>query len=197
MEITTQRPDFWNIPETAAQFSEELAQLKQNISDIENLQLEVALLAESPDEVALTNLSQKIAQKEIFIFLSQKYDSENAILTIYSGAGGQDAQDWVAMLLRMYQRYCLSMNFKTTILHESFGQGITENRIGYKEVSIYIKGKFAYGFLKKEAGVHRLVRLSPFNAKHLRQTSFALVEIYPELPKCIKKNRITLRRLKN
>jgi len=89
------------------------------------------------------------------------------------------------------------MNFKTTILHESFGQGITENRIGYKEVSIYIKGKFAYGFLKKEAGVHRLVRLSPFNAKHLRQTSFALVEIYPELPQNDLKNRITLRRLKN
>jgi len=76
-------PIFGIFPKTAAQFSEELAQLKQNISDIENLQLEVALLAESPDEVALTNLSQKIAQKEIFIFLSQKYDSENAILTIY------------------------------------------------------------------------------------------------------------------
>jgi len=84
------------------------------------------------------------------VFLSGKYDRENAILTIHSGAGGLDAQDWGAMLLRMYQRYCDRMGFKASILHESFGDGVAEGKVGYKEVSVYIKGVFAYGYLKKK-----------------------------------------------
>jgi len=153
------------------------------VEDIEDLQVETELLADSKDETAIDDLAKKIDEKEILVFLSGKYDRENAILTIHSGAGGLDAQDWGAMLLRMYQRYCDRMGFKASILHESFGDGVAEGKVGYKEVSVYIKGVFAYGYLKKETGVHRLVRLSPFNAKHLRQTSFALVEVYPEFPK--------------
>ncbi len=153
------------------------------MEDIEDLQVETELLADSKDETAIDDLAKKIDEKEILVFLSGKYDRENAILTIHSGAGGLDAQDWGAMLLRMYQRYCDRMGFKASILHESFGDGVAEGKVGYKEVSVYIKGVFAYGYLKKETGVHRLVRLSPFNAKHLRQTSFALVEVYPEFPK--------------
>ena len=182
------RPDFWGFPEQAAQISEELAGLKRIVADIEDLQVETEMVAESKTEADVEELRKKIDKKEILVFLSGKYDKENAILTIHSGAGGMDAQDWGAMLLRMYQRYCDRMGFKATVLHESFGDGVTEGRVGYKEVSVYIKGGTAYGYLKKETGVHRLVRLSPFNAKHLRQTSFALVEVYPEFPKNELKN---------
>lgn len=177
------RPDFWGFPEQAARISEELATIKKTVDDIEDLQVELEIAVESKSEADLDEVAKKIDKKEILVFLSGKYDRENAILTIHSGAGGLDAQDWGAMLLRMYQRYCDRMGFKVTILHESFGDGVSEGRVGYKEVSVYIKGVTAYGYLKKETGVHRLVRLSPFNAKHLRQTSFALVEVYPEFPK--------------
>jgi peptide chain release factor 2 len=105
-------------------------------------------------------------------------------LEIYSGAGGQDSQDWATMLLRMYQRYCAIKGFNATILHQAFGEGGgPEGRIGTKSVTLEIKGNYAYGFLRKESGVHRLVRQSPFNAQKLRQTSFAMVSVLPEIDK--------------
>lgn len=182
MEEQTTRPDFWGFPEQAALVSEELADLKKTVSDIEDLQVELEMLSEDTAETDIDAVAKKLEEKEILVFLSGKYDRANAVLTIHSGAGGMDAQDWGAMLLRMYSRYCERQGFKMTVLNESFGEGVTEGRVGYKEVSVYIKGVRAYGFLKKETGVHRLVRLSPFNAKHLRQTSFALVEVHPEFP---------------
>lgn len=112
------------------------------------------------------------------------YDKGNAILSIQAGAGGQDAQDWATMLLRMYQRYCQQKGFKVNLLHQSFGEaGGPQGRIGTKSATLEIKGKSAYGLLKKESGVHRLVRISPFSPKKLRHTSFALVEVLPELSK--------------
>lgn len=119
---------------------------------------------------------------EFKTFLSGKYDKNNAILEIFSGAGGQDSQDWATMLLRMYERYCATKEWKINILHQQFGDsGGPEGRIGTKSVTMEIKGNYAYGFLKKESGVHRLVRQSPFNAQKLRQTSFAMVNILPEI----------------
>jgi len=116
------------------------------------------------------------------VFLSGKYDKNNAILQILAGAGGIDAQDWATMLLRMFERYCQKKSFQTKIIHQSFGEtGGPDGRIGTKSVIMEIKGSWAYGFLKKETGVHRLVRQSPFSAKKLRHTSFALVDVLPEL----------------
>jgi len=105
-------------------------------------------------------------------------------LSIYSGAGGQDAQDWATILLRMYERYCQQKEFKTKILEQSFGEaGGPEGRIGTKSATLEIKGKYAFGFLKKETGVHRLVRISPFSPQKLRHTSFTLIEVLPEISK--------------
>ena len=104
-------------------------------------------------------------------------------MSIFAGAGGQDAQDWVTLLLRMYERYCQKKGLKTQILNQSFGEGGgPEGRIGIKSVALEVKGNFAYGFLRKESGVHRLVRISPFSPKALRHTSFALVEVIPQIP---------------
>lgn len=124
----------------------------------------------------------RVEKEEFKSFLSGKYDKHNAILEIFAGAGGQDSQDWATMLLRMYVRYGEVKGLKVTVLHQSFGDaGGPEGRIGTKSVTLMIKGEYAYGFLKKEAGVHRLVRISPFSAKKLRHTSFALVDVLPEI----------------
>lgn len=184
MEEAAARPDFWGIPEQAAVIAEELADLKKVVGDLEDLQVELDLVQEAGGaEEEIAAIAEKIEKKEVLVFLSGKYDRHNAILTIHSGAGGHDAQDWGAMLFRMYSRYCQRQGFKSAVIDESFGDGVCDGRVGYKEVSVYIKGLNAYGYLKKENGVHRLVRKSLFNAKNLRQTSFALVEVFPEFPK--------------
>jgi peptide chain release factor 2 len=133
-------------------------------------------------EKRLEILKGLIEKQEFKTFLSGKYDKNNVILEIFSGAGGQDSQDWAAMLLRMYEKYCAAKGFKATILHQTFGEGGgPEGRIGIKSTTMAISGNYAYGFLRKESGVHRLVRISPFNAQKLRHTSFALVNVLPEL----------------
>lgn len=141
------------------------------------------LLEQKPDEKFLNQIEEKYKEleskfkkEEFKIFLSGKYDKENAVLSIHSGAGGVDAQDWASILLRMYERYASKRDFKAKIIHHSFGEGG-----GTKSATLAIEGEYAYGYLKKEAGVHRLVRISPFSAKKLRHTSFALVEVLPEI----------------
>jgi peptide chain release factor 2 len=115
---------------------------------------------------------------ELEVYLGKKYDRRNAVILIYSGAGGVDAQDWAEMLLRMYQRYCDKKEFSTQLLD------ITKTEEGgIKNATLEVRGNYAYGLLKNEAGVHRLIRISPFSAQSLRHTSFALVEILPELEK--------------
>ena len=121
-------------------------------------------------------LEKDLARKEIDLLLSGEYDEGNALLTIHAGAGGTDSQDWAGMLERMYLRWAESQAFKTDILERSPGE-----EYGLKSVTISVEGRFAYGFLSREIGVHRLVRLSPFDSAHRRHTSFALVEVLPEI----------------
>jgi peptide chain release factor 2 len=161
-----------------------LANLKEKIKEFQELKEEFEILKEIGDEREIEKFGNEIKQKEFQIFLSGKYDRGDAILQIFSGAGGKDAQDWATILLRMYERYCQKKGFKTQILSQSFGEGGgPQGRIGTKQVSLEVKGNFAYGFLKGENGVHRLVRISPFSPQALRHTSFALVEVIPEIPK--------------
>lgn len=156
----------------------------KEFSDLKEISRIIGEEEEKELKEKLVNFEKKLEKEEIKTFLSGKYDRGDAILSIYAGAGGQDAQDWVAILLKMYQRYCERKKIDWKILHQSFGDGIgPEGRIGLKQVSIEIKGDYAYGFLKNETGVHRLVRISPFSAKNLRHTSFALVEVLPKISK--------------
>ena len=177
--------------------SQEISGLKEEIDSIDFLETELKELedlsklagqagqdAKISEEIEKKSqeLEEKIKKQEFKVFLAGKYDRNNAILEIFSGAGGQDSQDWATMLLRMYQRYCDKKGFQAKILHQSFGEpGGPDGRIGTKSATLEIKGNFAYGFLKKESGVHRLVRISPFSAKKLRHTSFALVSVLPEI----------------
>jgi len=169
----------------------ELSNLKEEIKIFDHLGKELAdlaklkELAEEEDLVkGIEEFEKKFKKEEFRIFLSGKYDRGAAILSVYAGTGGQDAQDWATMLLRMYERYCSLKGFSARILHQSFGEaGGPEGRIGTKSAFLEIKGLYAYGLLKKETGVHRLVRISPFSAKSLRHTSFALVEVLPIIEK--------------
>lgn len=188
--------EFWQNKEKAAEVQKELADLREDVDrwnylNKELLELtELAKILNSEDaltkevEKKLLDLEKKTSEQEIEVFLSGKYDKRNAILSISAGAGGQDSEDWTTMLLRMYERFCQKKGFRTKILHQSFGEGGgPEGRIGTKSVALEVKGKYAYGILKKESGTHRLVRISPFSAQSLRHTSFSLVEILPEIPK--------------
>lgn len=125
-------------------------------------------------ERELAEIAEELGAWEFQLLLGGPYDATDALLTIRAGAGGTEAQDWAEILLRMYVRYCEKRDWKTTVLDESRGA-----EAGFKSVALEVKGEYAYGYLRAEAGVHRLVRLSPFNADHLRQTSFASVEVMP------------------
>jgi peptide chain release factor 2 len=157
-----------------------MSSLQQELAEFKDLADELELV-ETEEEVS--ELERKLEKKEMETFLSGKYDKGSALLSVYAGAGGQDAQDWATMLLRMYLRYADRKGFAAKILSQSFGEPGPEGRIGTKSVTVEMKGRFAYGFLKRENGVHRLVRISPFSSQSLRHTSFAMVEVMPEISK--------------
>ncbi len=163
----------------------ELSDLRDEIATWKNLEkrisdsLELAELGDSslqPElEAEITLITSELGRLEMATLLGGKYDRGNALLTINTGEGGTDAQDWAAMLERMYLRWCERRGFSTEILDQTEGE-----EAGIKTVSIAVNGPYAYGYLRAEKGVHRLVRLSPFDSAHRRHTSFAQVEVLPE-----------------
>ena len=183
----TKSESFWNDPVRAAKINKEIVNLTSELSNWDGLQKnikELKGLAQLEDAEDLTKdikdkLKEIINKYNSFEFLTlfnSRYDRNNAIVSIYSGAGGEEAQDWAAMLLRMYLRLAEKKDWTVHILDESRGL-----KTGYKSVVIEIIGKYVYGQLQGESGVHRLVRLSPFDADHARHTSFAMVDVLPEL----------------
>jgi peptide chain release factor 2 len=163
-----------------------IASLRQVVDDWNSLVqhtsylLELAQLGDESLRPEITSESEELEkdlqQREFAVLLSGKYDHNNALLALHSGAGGVDAQDWAEMLERMYLRWAENRGYKTEILDLSEGE-----EAGIKSVTISIEGEYAYGYLRPEKGVHRLVRLSPYDAAHRRHTSFALVEVLPEV----------------
>ncbi len=178
--------EFWNKPDAAQKVMKRIANLEDQITEWDKLSLEIGglkSLLEMDDgslseeiDSNITHLESILAEKEISILLSGQYDQGNALLAIHAGAGGTDSQDWAAMLERMYLRWAELKGYKTEILDRTDGE-----EAGLKSVTISVQGALAYGYLRCEKGVHRLVRLSPFDAAHRRHTSFALVEVLPEI----------------
>ncbi len=190
LEKETTKPHFWNNREKSEKTIKEINSLKNETEEIisikneieSNLEL-IKLLDAEPDEAlteeiikSIPKIEKLIEKEKRKISLSGPYDRNDCILEIHPGAGGTESCDWASMLYRMYLRWCEKKGYKTTILDYQDG-----DEAGIKSVSIKICGANAYGFLKRERGVHRLVRLSPFDSNNRRHTSFASVEITPEI----------------
>lgn len=157
----------------------DIAKLKENLKD--NLELlDIATDDEINELINIEELTSSVNKIEILLLLSGEYDDSNCTLEIHSGAGGTEACDWAMILYRMYTRYCEKHNFKTELLDFQEGE-----EVGVKSATLLIKGKYAYGYLKGEKGVHRLVRLSPFDANNKRHTSFASIDVIPEFDNTI------------
>lgn len=179
-------PDFWNDQTSATEINKKIAKLEQRLNpwhEILSNANELKEILSIADEEMIEELEAKYLslQNEYKILKNElkysgEYDSYDSIVSIYAGAGGTDAQDWAEMLERMYYRWAEKNNVKSTLLDRSVG-----DEAGVKSVSFILEGKFLYGKLKGEHGVHRLVRLSPFNSDSLRQTSFAKVEVTPKI----------------
>lgn len=182
-------PDFWNNQEKAQAVISESNALKDQVNEFmelndsyENLELTYELVKEENDEELraeleeeLEQLTSRLSQFELQLLLSEEYDKNNAILELHPGAGGTESQDWGSMLLRMYTRWAEKKGFKVETLDYLPG-----DEAGIKSVTLSIKGHNAYGYLKAEKGVHRLVRISPFDASGRRHTSFVSCEVMPE-----------------
>ena len=188
LESETKHPNFWDNPKRAAEITQKISELKELISIWDNLSHEVSLLLELSEissgekgepveiEARLFELNRDFENQKRLAFLSGSYDKGDAVLAIVAGAGGDDAEDWARILSEMYEKFSARRKWGFRALHRHF------NRLnGVKNATFEIGGKFAYGYLKNETGVHRLVRISPFDANKRRHTSFALVEVMPKL----------------
>ncbi len=179
-------PDLWQDPEHAQKVMKRLSGLRDEVESFQSLQgrirdsLELAQLEDEglqgELERELEAIEKEVNQREFSAMLSGEYDRGNALLAVHAGAGGTDSQDWAEMLERMYLRWAEFHGYKTEILDTTEGE-----EAGIKSVTIAVDGPYAYGYLRPEKGVHRLVRLSPYDAAHRRHTSFALVEVLPQV----------------
>ncbi len=190
MRLKMSAPDFWNDREAAVKVGQDAEELASEIKEWLAMEKEIrdaeemAALAQKEAGGEMTEelekkyeeLEKKFSHLEFLSLFGEKYDHDNALLALHSGTGGVDAQDWTQMLERMYLRFAERQNWKIEILDRNDG-----NEAGIKSVVLRVVGPWAYGYLKSENGVHRLLRNSPFNADGLRQTSFALAEIIPEI----------------
>lgn len=182
--------DFWKDQNRAKSISRKCENLRTEVLQWQKIQKDVndlleisILLTKEPDATVekdlnekLKNLKKEFADLEFYILFSGKYDKNDTIVAIHSGTGGVEAQDWALMLSRMLLRYCEKIGFDTKIIDENKGQ-----EAGIKSLTFIVYGSYAYGYLKSESGVHRLVRISPFDAEKMRHTSFALIEVLPLL----------------
>jgi len=194
LKLEISKPDFWKDRVKAVEVSKKTEEsetevgrwekLKKEITDLEQLVAEAIKENDQSitDEANLKyqELRAKFEKLEFLVLFSGKYDKNNAILSIHAGTGGVEAQDWAEMLERMYLRFMEKMGWQAEVIDRNPG-----NEAGIKNVTINITGHWAYGYLKSEAGVHRLVRISPFDAEAMRHTSFALIEVIPELPEAV------------
>ncbi len=178
---------FWENQESATAISKDYQDIKEEVekwdllSDRAGDLLELLKMVKTGKEKKdlqkdFEKLQKDFDDYEFFLLFDGPYDKNNAIVAIHSGSGGTDSQDWAEMLLRMILRFCESRGWQTKIIDESKGQ-----EAGIKSVMLEVKGKYAYGYLKSEHGTHRLVRISPFDAEKMRHTSFALIEVVPEI----------------
>ena len=190
-------PDFWNDPDSARDISQEATQLKdavegykQLVTDVEEakLMLEMAM---DEDDVSMEKelaamvdaLTEEVEHREVLLLLSGEYDKNNAILTFHAGAGGTEAQDWCSMLIRMYLRWAEKQGYSVSLMDEQVG-----DEAGIKSATFLVKGENAFGYMKSEKGVHRLVRISPFDSAARRHTSFCAVDVMPEIDETVEIN---------
>ena len=190
-------PNFWDNPEEAQKVAQVVTQLKDEVGIFRSLEtrsedlevmLELAMEEEDADivgeiEQSLTSVRADLEHLELGMLLSGEYDANNAILTLHAGAGGTEAQDWTSMLLRMFGRFAERSGYSVDVLDYQPG-----DEAGVKSVTLGINGHNAYGYMKSEKGVHRLVRISPFDSNARRHTSFAAVDVMPEIDDTVEIN---------
>ena len=194
LEEQMNQPTFWDDIDQANKINKELTKIKKEISNyekikndinsnlemIELLKIESSIDLQKELENNLPLLTKNIEELEINTLLNKEYDNSNCYLEIHPGAGGTESCDWSSMLLRMYERFCDKNDLTYTIMEQQNGE-----EAGIKSVTLHIKGDYAYGYLKCEKGVHRLVRISPFDSNSRRHTSFASVSVVPEIDQSI------------
>src|SRR3990172_7853343 len=184
LEAESSDPDLWKDPNHARDLMQKIGDIKKQAEQVKRLEKDISDLVEFSNDRSLAadlekeavQVEKELEKLELIIYLSGPYDEKNAVISIHAGQGGTEAMDWAQMLLRMYLRFCERWSFKTQIIDETTGE-----EAGIKSVTFRVDGLHAYGYLKSESGTHRLVRQSPFNADKLRQTSFAMVEVLPDM----------------